>query len=89
MGSLVLAWPMRRLVGWGYATYVVVAMGIPLLVNKDFQPLGRYAVAAFPCAAVLALLWLERPALRNAWLAISILLFGWLASEYGRGVWVG
>jgi hypothetical protein len=66
-----------------------VAMGIPLIVNKDFWPLGRYALAAFPCAATVALLWLRRPALRKAWLLVSIVLFGWLAMEYGRGVWVG
>ena len=89
IGALLLAIRLRRMIGWGYALYVALAMGIPLIANKDFFPVGRYVVGAFPCAAALASLWADRPALRSAWLAASAVMFAFLAAQYGRGVFVG
>ncbi|MGZ4727945.1 MAG: hypothetical protein ACXWB2_09525 [Acidimicrobiales bacterium] len=42
-----------RRFGWGYAGYVLVVMGIPLLGTKDFMSCGRYLLAAFPVFAVV------------------------------------
>ena len=44
-----------RRFGWGYAGYVLVVMGIPLLGTKDFMSCGRYLLAAFPVFAVVGL----------------------------------
>lgn len=89
VGSLLLAVRVRRLIGWGYAAYVVLAIGIPLIPNKDFFPVGRYVVGAFPCAAAVASLWTNRPALRTGWLVLSSAGFAVIAAQYARGVWVG
>ena len=37
----------RRL-GYAYAIYTFMVVGIPLLESKDFYGLGRYCLAAFP-----------------------------------------
>ncbi len=42
-----------RRFGWGYAGYVAVVMGIPLLGTKDFMSCGRYLLAAFPVFAAV------------------------------------
>jgi hypothetical protein len=89
VGALLLAIRVRRLIGWGYAAYVILAIGIPLVANKDFFPVGRYVVGAFPCAAAVASLWTDRPALRSAWVVLSAAAFAVLAAQYARGAFVG
>ena len=42
-----------RRFGWGYAGYVLVVSGIPLLGTKDFMSSGRYLLAAFPLFALV------------------------------------
>jgi hypothetical protein len=88
VGALALAWPTRRLLGWGYAAYVTVAVGLPALSSKDFQGLGRYVIGAFPLFLTLALLLGDRPRLRAGWVALSALLLAALAMAYGVGGYV-
>jgi hypothetical protein len=67
-----------RRFGWGYAGYVLVVVGIPLLGTKDFMSCGRYLLAAFPLFALVGLELAERaeaspprPWPRRIWLAVS------------------
>jgi len=43
----------RRL-GWGYAAYVAVVVGVPAASSSHFIGMGRYVLVAFPCFAVVA-----------------------------------
>lgn len=90
LAILVLALAVRiwRTVGKGYAVYVAVAMGLPLLSSAEFIGLGRYALAAFP--ALLALdEWLApRPRLRRAWLLASGALLVTMTARFAVGRYV-
>lgn len=68
---LALAWPMRKTLGWGYAAYTAVAIGIPIFSSRDFIGLGRYALAVFPVFLQLAVA-LDTRRRRIAWLAFSV-----------------
>jgi hypothetical protein len=59
--------------GWGYAGYVLIVMGIPVLGTKDFMSSGRYLLAAFPIFALVGAWLVERhsPAARRAWIGVS------------------
>jgi len=46
-----LPW-VQRAFGWGYLSYSLVVLLIPLIGTKDFMGVGRYALAAFPVVAV-------------------------------------
>ncbi len=59
--------PMRRRLGWGYTVYASLAMGIPFVVSHMFIGLGRYALGAFPCFVMLAVVLEERPRARVTW----------------------
>jgi hypothetical protein len=48
----------RRL-GWSYASYTVLTVGVPLLSSSDFFGMGRYVLVAFPAFGVLGA-WLAR-----------------------------
>lgn len=74
--------------GWGYATYVVVVLGIPLIGSKDFLGCGRYVMMAFPVFAVLGSLLVEQ---KRRWLRIAVPVVSALALVvatffYGLGV---
>ncbi len=88
LGALALIFPTRRLLGWGDAAYVAVAVGLPALSSKDFQGLGRYLIAAFPLFLTVALLLKARPRLRVAWLVASACLLFALAAAFGAGAYV-
>jgi hypothetical protein len=77
----------RRL-GWGYGTYALIVLAIPLVGSKDFQGVGRYALAAFPCFVVGAELLVDRPRLRWCWLGASGALLLLLASGYAQGYYI-
>jgi len=77
----------RRL-GWGYALYVVMVLGVPLLGSKDLQGMGRYALAAFPSFAVWGELLIARRNIRLAVLACSSAMLLVLCSAYARGSYV-
>jgi len=86
--TLLLAFPARKLLGWGYAVYIAVVIGIPAVSSKDLQGLGRYAIAAFPSFVVLSLLLEERPRLTAVWLLASGALLLLLAGAFGATVYV-
>lgn len=86
--ALLLAIPTRRLLGWGYAVYIAVVVGIPAISSKDLHGLGRYVLAAFPCFVTLALLLRGRPRLTSGWIALSALLLVALAAAFGAGAFV-
>lgn len=85
---LLLAWRARKTLGWGYSTYVAIAMGIPLVSSRDFIGLGRYAIAAFPALAQLALELQPRQRVRLSWLAASAALLTWMTVRFANGRYV-
>lgn len=87
VGFLLLAIPIRRQLGWGYAAYVVIVIGMPLLSSRDFIGLGRYCLAAFPCFWILARK-LARPAwLRRTSLAVSGALLAIMTWRFAIGLY--
>jgi hypothetical protein len=42
-----------RRMGWGYAAYVVVVVGIAFCTTRDFIGMGRYVLVAFPAYAAI------------------------------------
>ena len=85
LGTLLLLPRVRRRFGWGYAIYTAVVVAMPIYGTKDFMGVGRYLLAAFPAAAVLAELMtqkLSRPTRRvvlflsAALLVVGIALYG-------------
>lgn len=85
LGLAVIVW---RRMGWGYGVYCVAVLGIPLLGTKDFQGVGRYVLAAFPCFAVAGQLLEDHPRARWVVLPASAVLLVVLTSFYGRGYYV-
>ena len=77
----------RRL-GWGYALYVAMVLGLPLVGSKDLQGMGRYALAAFPSFAIWGDLLIARRSIRFVVLACSSALLVVLCSAYARGSYV-
>ncbi|MBI3183798.1 MAG: hypothetical protein HYZ28_16800 [Myxococcales bacterium] len=88
LAALAMAFPTKRLLGWGYAVYAATAVGVPALGSKDFQGMGRYVMAAFPIFLALGLLLRDRPRLRAGWLGLSAALLGLLAFAFGAGAYV-
>ncbi len=87
-GVLALAWRMRKTLGVGYAVYAALAIGMPLLSSRDFIGLGRYAIAAFPAIAQLALELQPRPRLRVAWVVVSAAMLVWMTVRFANGRYV-
>lgn len=93
LGALLLVPRVLRRLGWGYATFVLGVMVLPLIGSKDFQGTGRYLLAVFPVFAVVGE-WLAddehvgRARLRRVvWVAsFAVLLL--LTSAYARGYYV-
>lgn len=78
--ALALVWPTRKLLGWGYAVYVLAIVGLPAWSTKDFMGMGRYLLSSFPVFLTAALLLRERPRLLKGALAvgaISVLVLSW------------
>jgi hypothetical protein len=88
LGALALVIPTWRRLGRAHGAYVLVAVGLPALSSHDFQGLGRYALAAFPLFATVALLLHERPRVRAVWLAASAVLLLVLAAGFGAGGYI-
>jgi hypothetical protein len=61
---------------------------VPLVGTKDFQGVGRYLLAAFPCFAVLAAMLVDRPRVRLGVLGVGAALLTLLTSAYARGYYV-
>lgn len=88
LGVLALAWPTGKKLGWGYAVYLAAVIGLPLLSSKDFQGLGRYAIAGFPAFLTLSLLLTPKPWLYRGWLAVSALAWAALCMAFGADVYI-
>jgi hypothetical protein len=89
LGALALVPAVWRRLGWGYAAYTLVVVGVPFLGTKDFMGDGRYVLAAFPVFAVVGA-WLAEPD-RPRWqraTAATVSVLGLLIATYafGRGV---
>jgi len=71
--ALLLVPRVARRFGWGYAGYVLIVMGIPVLGTKDFMSCGRYVLAAFPIFALVGAWLVERHSVlaRRAWVGVS------------------
>ena len=75
----------RRL-GRGYGVYVLTLLAGSALSTKNFVGMGRYALAAFPCFAVVGDRLAERRSLRWAVLATSALLLVSLTELHARNM---
>lgn len=64
LAALALVPLVFRRFGWGYGTYTLLVIAIPLLGTRDFFGMARYVLAAFPCFAVAGELLTERRRLR-------------------------
>lgn len=84
-GLLVVVW--RRL-GWGYAVYAGIVVAIAVLGSKDFQGVGRYMLAAFPCFAGAGIWLAGHRRIRVVWLPVSATLLVAWAFAFGRGYYV-
>ena len=85
---LALAARVWRTIGKGYAVYVAVALGLPLLSSAEFIGLGRYSLAAFPSLLALSELLAPRPKLRWAFLGVSALLLLTMTARFAVGRYV-
>jgi len=88
LGALALVPATRRHLGWGYAVYVALAVGLPTISSKDFMGLGRYVLSAFPIFLTLALLMRGKPRLAAGWLVVSGMTLALLAMAWGAGGYV-
>lgn len=86
--ALLLVIPTKKHLGWGYAAYCAVAVGMPSLSSHDFQGLGRYVIAAFPLFLTAVMLLRARPRLLRAGLIASAVLLIFLACAFGDGQYV-
>ncbi|MFY1829064.1 mannosyltransferase family protein [Myxococcus fulvus] len=78
--ALALVWPTRKLLGWGYAVYVLAIVGLPAWSTKDFMGMGRYLLSSFPVFLTAAMLLRERPRVLQGALAVgavSLLVLSW------------
>ena len=88
LGALALVPATRRYLGWGYAVYVALAVGLPTISSKDFMGLGRYVLSGFPIFLTLALLMRDNPRLFRFWLLGSALVLALLTVAWGAGGYV-
>ena len=78
--ALALVWPTRKLLGWGYAVYVLAIVGLPAWSTKDFMGMGRYLLSSFPVFLTAALLLRQQPLLLRGALAVgalSVIVLSW------------
>lgn len=83
-----------RRFGWGYGTYLALAIGIAFLSTREFLGMGRYVLAGFPAFAAAADLLVGRrrrnqPAQSPALLPAAVLTvsgvgMGWMVTLYAR-----
>jgi hypothetical protein len=88
IAALTLSILTRKRLGFGYALYCFVAIGIPAVSSKDFQGLGRYAIAAFPLFLTLASFFEQRPRALLALGATFLCAFAYCAVAWGLGGFV-
>lgn len=88
IGALALVPATRRRLGWGYAVYAAVAVGLPTLSSKDFMGLGRYVLSAFPLFLTLALLLRDNPRVFRLCILTSAVILVVLTLAWGAGGYV-
>ena len=88
VGFLALAAQTGRLLGMGYAVYVVAVLAIPLAVSRDFIGLGRYCLAAFPCFLTIAERLQGSARAYRAWLITSALALAVMVCEFAIGHYI-
>lgn len=86
--ALVLCIPTRRLLGWGYASYCALAVGLAVVSSHDFHGVGRYALAAFPLFLTGAILLQRREGPLYLWVVVSAALLFFAAAAFGYGGYV-
>jgi hypothetical protein len=86
--ALALAVLTLRRLGWAYGLYCLIAIGLPLIGSKDFQGMGRYAMAAFPGFLTLAGQLVQRPRLSRRLVFLSAAVALLLAFAFGAGGYV-
>jgi hypothetical protein len=88
VGGLSLVPAVWRRLGPGYALYCLIALALPAVSSKDFQGMGRYAIAAFPLLVPVAA-WLDEWAgVREVVLMACALLLAVCAGLLGTGAYV-
>lgn len=88
VGALALVPAVFRRLGWGYGVYALIVLAMPALSSKDFQGMGRYAIAAFPVLVPLAA-WLDEWAgVRDFLLLVLALALALTAAAWGTGAYV-
>jgi hypothetical protein len=88
LGALALVPATRRRLGWGYAVYAGLAVGLPTISSKDFMGLGRYVLSAFPLFLTLAQILSAKPRWLDVWLVVSGILLAVLTMGFGAGGYV-
>jgi hypothetical protein len=83
-----LGWSLRRTLGAGYAVYVLIAVGIPVVTSRDFIGLGRYALAAFPVFVQLEAWLSEHPRRGLTWRVVSGALLGFMTLRFAIAFYV-
>lgn len=74
-----------RRFGWGYGLFTLALVAMPAIATRDFNSTGRYLLAAFPVAVLVAERLAERPpAWRWAWLVASGALLFALNAAFAR-----
>lgn len=88
IGALALVPKVFRRLGFGYGLYCLLVLAMPAVSSKDFQGMGRYALAAFPLTVPLAA-WLDVWAgVRDALLLALALGLALTAAVWGTGAYV-
>ena len=87
-GALALVPAVFKRVGWGYGVYCLVVLALPALSSKDFQGMGRYAIAAFPVLVPLARGLDEWAGVRDLLLIALALGLAATAFVWGTGAYV-
>lgn len=88
LAALLLVPLVARRFGWGYAAFTLAVIALPAISTKDFQGMGRYLLAAFPCFALAGELLAARPRLRVGVVAASGLGLIFLTSMSARGYYL-
>ena len=74
--------------GIGYAVYIVVVAGMPLVSSIDFIGLGRYALACFPAVFCFGGWLEEHPKWQRAWFPVSVVLLIVCISKFSIGRYI-
>lgn len=88
LGALALVPAVFKRVGWGYGLYCLIVLALPALSSKDFQGMGRYAIAAFPVLVPLAKGLDEWGGVRDLLLLLLAVGLAATAFVWGTGAYV-